>query len=56
VSSEGVVITAPSDDNDDIHVRSDDKYVGIFVKYEVWSTGGMVTSDEYDDRYGVLTK
>jgi len=50
VSSEGVVITAPSDDIDDIHVWSDEKYLRIFVKYELWSTGGMVTRGEYDDK------
>ena len=29
---------------------SDEKYVWIFVKYEVWSAGGMVTRGEYDDK------
>ena len=50
MSSEGVVITAPSDDIDDIHVWNDDKCVGIFVKYEVWSTCGMVTLNEHDGK------
>jgi hypothetical protein len=33
------------------HVWSDDKYLRIFVKYEVWSTGGMMTRGEYDDKW-----